>query len=469
MTRTPRLSHPDQDPPRASARGASAGARDRAPASRLRLLALLYLVALAAGVWGYAAATFHIFPHALVSATSTEIRAFLRGGEAEEKDTLDILTLHLQEQRNRFDFGGFVRRDPDFTDPGFLLLPRWSREDKRAVVELVRLADFVVVHRWTPDLERIADLGRQDAPEVMYSDPRAGFRMNHPLLLSDGGLVFSIGRGPLARIDRDSRVLWVRGGLFHHSLERDPEGHLVTTADIVPPLHHVPADLIDGGYAVFSLDGTALERHSAARILSGNGFDWLLLGMGELDPKELLHLNDVQPVHRSAGILERGDLLLSLRERSTVVLYRPATGRVIASRSGPWMMQHDPDPLADGRVAVFDNGAYLGPGREYLRHTPHSSVVIWDPRTGEVTRPFDAALAAADFRTNGGGQLTLLPNGDALVEESIWRRLLRVSEDRVRWEYVNAPPERPGIAGLMYWARYLSADDPALDWIDTTP
>lgn len=441
---------------------------DQAP-SRLQRLALLYLVALAAGAWGYAAATFQLFPHALVAGTSAEIRAFLRGGEGEEKDTLDLLTLHVQEQRNRFDFGGFVRRDPAFVDPGFLLLPRWSREDGRPVVELIRLSDFARLHRWTPDLEHLAELGRRDAPEIPFPDPKAGLRMNHPLLLPDGSLVFSIGHGPLARIDRDSRVLWVRGGLFHHSLERGPDGHLISSADVVPPQHQVPAGLVDDGWAVISLDGTIRERHSVARLLSQQGFDWLLLGMGEVDPTDLLHLNDVQPVHRSAGLLERGDLLLSLRDRSSVVLYRPATGRVITWQGGPWMMQHDPDPLADGRVAVFDNRAYLGPGRTVVPQGPHSSVAIWDPLTGAVERPFDAALAAADFRTNIGGQVTLLANGDALVEESVWRRLLRVSGNRVRWEFVNAPSDRPEIAGMMYWARYLSADDPALDWMDTTP
>lgn len=439
------------------------------PLTRLQLLALLYLIAVAAGIWGYAVGAHQVFPHRLLSSTVGEVRAFLRGGEGEQKSTLEILTTHLQEQRNRFDFGGFRRRDPDFVDPGYLLLPRWSREHGRALVELIRLEDFQVVHRWQPDLADLAERGRQDAPEVQFSEPRIGLRMNHALLLPDGGLVFSLGHGPLARIDRDGNPLWVRGGLFHHAIEQDADGNLVATADIVPPQQQIPEGLIDEGYMVISPDGEVLERRSVARILSENGYDWLLLGMGEVDPSDLLHLNDAQPVHQSGGMLERGDLVLSLRDRSSILVYRPATDRIVAARSGPWMMQHDPDALTDGRILLFDNRAYLGPGRDYLAHGNHSSIAVWDPRTDLVERPYETALAAAECQTSAGGQVTLLPNGDALVEESIWRRLLRISADRVRWEYVNADPRHPEAAGMMQWARYLPPGDPALHWLNKAP
>lgn len=436
---------------------------------RLQRLALLYLVAVFTGVWGYLVGAHQAFPHRMISETVREVRAFVQGGEGEQKSGLEILTTPLQEQRNRFDFGGFRRVDPDFVDPGYMLLPRWSPERGRAIVELIRLADFRAVHRWMPDLEVLASLGDADAPKAGFSTPDIGLRLNHALLMPDGSLIFGLGHGPLARVDRDGSPVWVIGGLFHHSIEQTPDGDLIAIADLVPGAHRIPHGLVDEGYVLIAPEGEVLGSESIPGLLSRTGLDWLQLGMGELDPTNLLHLNDVQPVHQDAGILKRGDLLLSLRNRSTVLIYRPADDRIVAAHSGPWMLQHDPDPLADGRVAVFDNRAYLAPDRQYVTYGDHSSVVIWDPRTDEIARPFDAVLRSAALQSTVGGQVSILPNGDALIEESVWRRLLRTSDSQVRWEYVNADPADHDAAGMIHWARYLPPEDPALRWLNETP
>ncbi|MGB1109081.1 MAG: arylsulfotransferase family protein [Gammaproteobacteria bacterium] len=436
------------------------------PSHLLQRASLLYLATIAVGVWGYAVGAHHVFPYEIVHGTYTELRSFLRGGAGEQKSTLDILTMHIQEQRNRYDYGGFVQRDPDFTDPGFLLLPRWSKPDDQVIVELVKLRDFSVSHRWKPDLEEIARRGREDRPEVKVPHHKAGLRMHHPVLLSDGGLVFNLGHGALARINRNGEIVWVRGGLFHHSVELDAEQRIHAVTEIIPASENSPPGLTDDGYAVISPSGEMLEQHSLAGILRENGYDWLLMGMGRVDPKDLVHLNDVQPVLSDAGELRQGDLLLSLRDRSSIVHYRPAERRVIRVKSGPWTLQHDPDVLPDGRIAVFDNAAYLAPDGKYKRARPLASVVIWDPADDSAERPFEQAIKAADVFTTSGGQVQVLGNGDALLDESVWRRVLRVSpEGGVRWEFVNADPEDPERAAMIYWARYVEQDDPRLAWL----
>ena len=63
----------------------------------------------------------------------------------------------------------------------------------------------------------------------------------------------------------------------------------------------------------------------------------------------------------------KGDLFLSLRSPSTVMLYRPATNKVIWRKDGPWSKQHDVDILDDHRISIFNNngretrGAPSGP------------------------------------------------------------------------------------------------------------
>jgi hypothetical protein len=50
------------------------------------------------------------------------------------------------------------------------------------------------------------------------------------------------------------------------------------------------------------------------------------------------------------------DLFLSLpRSSSNVILYRPATNKVIWRKDGPWSRQHDVDILDNHRISIFNN------------------------------------------------------------------------------------------------------------------
>ena len=58
--------------------------------------------------------------------------------------------------------------------------------------------------------------------------------------------------------------------------------------------------------------------------------------------------------------------------------------------------------------------------------------------------------------TGTGGRCDLLSNNDLFIEETEESRLLRVSLDKVRWEYVNATSETT--VGALHWSRYLTSD-----------
>ena len=42
-----------------------------------------------------------------------------------------------------------------------------------------------------------------------------------------------------------------------------------------------------------------------------------------------LHLNDIQPALTDSPYWKKGDLFLSLRHKSLILLYRPSTGKII--------------------------------------------------------------------------------------------------------------------------------------------
>jgi hypothetical protein len=67
------------------------------------------------------------------------------------------------------------------------------------------------------------------------------------------------------------------------------------------------------------------------------------------------HLNDIQPVLADGPYWKKGDLFVSLRNISSIMLYRPSTDQIVWMKRGPWLSQHDVDILDDHRISVYDN------------------------------------------------------------------------------------------------------------------
>jgi hypothetical protein len=424
----------------------------------LPTLGLLYLVACVFGFWGYATHAWRIFPYDVI----VPIRDALLGGEGPDKPFWEKMLAPVQEKENCFDYHGFVVRDTQFVDDGYLLMARYSGEHGQVVVDLRRVAGFELVHRWVPPIAEIIKRGNRDEPTGKLNVGKAEFRVQHPLLLEDGGIVFGHGEGYLARIDRDSRVRWVNSHHFHHSIEKLIDGNLVVNININPP----SADYgwRDDGYAVVSLDGEILETHSVTKILQDNGYGGLLTGMCRNRANDdCLHFNDAQPIFEDKGLAKRGDLALSIRNPNIVAIYRPGDNEIVALQFGPWVQQHDVNILADGRFSIFNNFKFKG-GREPGRLS--SNVMIWDPVKGSVESPYDAIFDQADLFTETGGRSRILPNGDVYVEETERHRLLRVAPDGIRWEYVNVSDGNPDLSGAVHWCRYYLPEEISLGWLE---
>jgi hypothetical protein len=180
-------------------------------------------------------------------------------------------------------------------------------------------------------------------------------------------------------------------------------------------------------------------------------------GLGELwrshpysdDP---FHLNDVQPILSSGPYWQKGDLLLSLRNLSTILLYRPSTGKVLWHRTGPWAMQHDVSVIDDHRISVFNNNWRVAWPEGEVDGT--NRVAVYDFATDKVTFPMDKVMRALDINTRAQGRATPLPGGDFMIEETERGRVLRAAPDgTVRWLYTSATPD--GKRLQLRWSRYI--------------
>ena len=362
--------------------------------------------------------------------------------------------------------GGHLPKDPQglwrnaaqpFTDPGYVLLTAFDEGLKRPVVRLMRLSDGAVVHQYAPD---IAAVNRRSTFTSALIDLKRDRNvtlnlMMHPLLMPDGGIV-SHDSSPLARFDACGKLEWMIDGIFHHSVERDATGNI--WASFRYPQAKIPdvGPLFDDeGFMQVSPEGKPLFTARIADVLDANGLGWLWRSHPYTD--DPFHLNDVQPVLTSGKYWQKGDLFLSLRNLSLIMLYRPSTSKVLWWRVGPWAMQHDVSVIDDHRISVFDNNWRVAWPEGEVDGT--NRVAVYDFATNQVTFPMDKVMRGLKIDTRAQGRATPLPGGDFMIEETERGRLLRASPDgTIRWLYTSATPDKKRLQ--LRWSRYL---DPQTD------
>ena len=355
---------------------------------------------------------------------------------------------------SRFEDSGLtVHAAPAAGEDGYLLLGRHDPERDRAVVELIDLERQETVHAWRPNLDRVAERIRADSGRVL--DRQAEMV---PYALPDGSLVFRGLDAFLVMLDRCSNVEWVIDTpRIHHSVEMDADGYLWVPYRPNPPT--VPGagnEFMDEGLAKISRSGELVTSIPFGEALIRNGYQSLIYVLTQhlIDP---MHANDVQPVWRDGPYWRRGDLFISLRTHSIVLLYRPSTDDVIWLQSGPWLHQHDVNILNDHEISVFSNNtARLGDGQWHVLGA--NEVHIYDFATGETHSPWREALLQHDVRSETQGRATVIGENDVFVEETDHGRALRVSADgTLHWSYVNRGPD--GRIYQLSWSRYLTAEE----------
>ena len=113
-------------------------------------------------------------------------------------DLMLILDVGLKPamQRQRIEFSEFDNLefiDADFKDQGLLLVSGFNLEHGISSVYLYDLGKAQKLYEWIPPHEEIAS---QTSYHVNFN-AKSSYRTQHPLLISDGSLLFTSGEGPL--------------------------------------------------------------------------------------------------------------------------------------------------------------------------------------------------------------------------------------------------------------------------------
>jgi hypothetical protein len=345
----------------------------------------------------------------------------------------------------------------------YLLLSRYDGDLNEGVIELVDLTNFRILHTWNPDVDAFNNLVEK-TNEFKYLDRDTNnFRSKfiHPLLLPDGGLLIHDGT-PLRKIDACSNLIFQNThDIFHHSVETDIDGNIWVPSNIHP--HSLPIEkvgskttneiYVDDGVVKLSPKGKILYEKSVSQIFIENDLEYLLFSVGDssfdIDP---IHLNDIQPVNFDGEFWKKGDIFLSLRHQSMIILYRPSTNEIIWKGVGPFFHQHDIDIIDGHKISVFNNNSKDFADGDVV--DGYNEVIIYNFKTNEFSSYMSDSFEEHDIRTITEGRSQILSNGDLFIEESNYARTLYFNSDgSIRWTHVNLADD-----GFVYgvgWSRIL--------------
>lgn len=338
---------------------------------------------------------------------------------------------------------------------GYILLSRYDGDAKRHVVELVSLTDTAVKHSWKPDAEALlADAPRDSNVAEFTHWTNEHYRVIHPYLTGSGELIIKDHQSFLFALGACSEKLWGRmGEVLHHSTESDGEGGFWIPGYYEPSeIGRVSPEFVDDAIVHVGPDGSVIKKQSATRIFLRHRMEYLVFTAGDYqtDP---LHLNDIQPVLSDGPHWKKGDLFLSFRHLSMIMLYRPATDEIIWMQQGPWLAQHDVDILDDHRIAVFNNKGYDRGTGARVHNT--NQITVYNFSTGEISQPWVVGMEGNDVKTLFEGLFAILPGNRAMVEEENSGRLLILDADGgTVAEFINTAAD--GLAYRMGWSRYMT-------------
>jgi hypothetical protein len=369
-----------------------------------------------------------------------------------------IINDPLKGKRNFYNQDGF-NGTPNSSE-SYMLLSRYDGDLQEGIVELVDLRSFKILHTWNPDLDDFNDLVKQvDEFRYLKKDKKdKKTTLMHPNLTSDGGLLFGWEQ-PLRKINSCSALTFQNShNMIHHSIETDIDGNIWVPSWLQPQsLKNVGNNYQDDAIVKFSADGEILYEKSVSQILVDNGFEYLLFSVGDrafvIDP---IHLNDIQPVNYDGKFWKKGDVFLSLRHQSMVLLYRPSTNKIIWKGTGPFFHQHDVNILDDHRISIFNNNS-----KDFIDGDVvdgHNEVIIYNFKTNKYSSYLEESLVSNDVRTITEGRSNILDNKDLFIEESNAGRTLYFNADgSLRWTHVNLADD--GNVYRLGWSRILYTEE----------
>lgn len=345
---------------------------------------------------------------------------------------------------------GLVTNQAAKVQPGLTLLQGIFPEGTQ-----VRLLgeDGKLLHTWNADFFKVWP----DAKEV-FSDARVpkskfNYFIHGMTPLTDGSIVLNFSDLGAAKLDKCSNLVWRSDRPMHHSITDAGDGKFWIPGHIsahdTPP-EYLPSaltaddieNLIGDDFTGFNntvllvgADGKVERELSVLEAVYKAGLEAAIYSSLREVTTDPTHLNDIdvvtQPLADKIDGVEAGDLLLSLREMSMLVIIDPVDGHIKWHKQGQWFRQHDPDITPDGKIEIFNNRS-----KTISQNRVNSQIVSYDPATDKTDVLYPVDDANTEFFTDFMGAHQALGNGNRLILESAAGRVFEITPGgEVVWDY----------------------------------
>jgi len=356
-------------------------------------------------------------------------------GGAEQATTTDIVTIH----------------HPTLACPGFNF-----HTTGRAAEAYLRDMEGNVLHHWSKHFRDI------------WPDREIDVDKHHwrRIRLFENGDILVIWEGEgIAKLDRDSNVLWASPLRAHHDLEIMPDGTiyvLTRQAHIVPRID-TEKPVLEDFITLLDADGNELRSISLYECFENSRYQKPLRSR-RYKTGNIFHTNSLRVLSGSCADKlswdRAGNILTCFRALDCIASVDLENRKLVMFKRGDFSAQHDPRLLPSGNLLMFDNNRG---GREsrVLEFNPTTWREVWRYE-GDEFHPFYSQHC---------GLANRLPNGNTLIVEFGYGRAFETTTDgTIVWEFNN--PDRSGdqdqyIATLCELIR-LPLDYP-LDWVQTPP
>jgi len=139
----------------------------------------------------------------------------------------------------------------------------------------------------------------------------------------------------------------------------------------------------------------------------------------------------IEPALSDTNHWNKGDLFLSLKHFSSIILYRPKTNKIIAVVTGPYSNQHDLNIISNNEISILNNN-------NFFLDNEFSEVLIYNFQTKQFKKLFNEQLKEEKFKTKHGGVSQILNDGSLIVEEQEHGRIILFNnKGEKEWEFVN--------------------------------
>ena len=300
-------------------------------------------------------------------------------------------------------------------------------------------------------------------------------------LLEDGHLLFGgqTGKAPVnfggsggvvMEADWDGSILWeYREDTLHHDFCRMDNGNTMLLGWEPTPTE--PATRIKGGKL-----GTEPEMGIWSdyfrEVTSDGKVAWEWHAYEHLDTETdllcPLHTREEWTHANACEVLPDGNLLTSFRLLDTVAIIDKSSGEFIWKWGKEELgHQHDPNPLENGNILIFDNGWHSIKATQ-----PRSRIIEVNPKTDQIEWQYETRPPWEFFSSFISGAQRL-PNGNTLICEGMTGRLFEITtEGETVWEYINpffGDDDRLGRTNHVFRAYRYGPDFPGFRGKDLSP